>query len=521
MDRLFNKTFDGLRRELFVVAVVGFLLGYSWFFTGVTSPNERSRIFLSVALVDHGTVSVEKPVERFGAPLDIARYDGEYRSDKAPGASYLGAVVYSTVRLFSAPEDWGITDLLQLMRFGLMIPIALFGFMLLRGLLRRTGLDPPVVDVTSLAWILGTSAFHYSSAFFGHQIAAVGLVGAFAGIISAESWLSDDESTARWLACAGGAAAGVAGMTEYPAAIPCVVTLGFAIARLWPSDKLSVVAYAAGAAPFVILLFGYHYLAFGGWFELPYFHLVNETFSDVHSSGIAGFKWPSWEWFYGGVFSLHRGLLGTSPFFAVVLPGGYWLWREKRWGLLIAALSIFVYYLLLISAWPLWEGGWGYGPRHLVAMMGVGSILVGTGLQFLRGHPVLEGLSRGLIVLSIIGHQAVAAFFAELPQEHANPLMDGIYQMWQAGIAGPNIISLISGYTGLWSLAPLAVLVMLVGGLIGLRGYRGWRNAVLAGMLTVFTSLAGLYGISVRGETIDNSRQDEFVDYVLGLRSTD
>jgi hypothetical protein len=502
-------------REALLCLLVAMTLGYSWMFRRASAPNERSRIYLSVALVDHGTVAIDKPIDTFGGILDVAKVDGSHRSDKAPGAGLLGAVVYGAARLASAADAWTKSELLDLMRFWLMLPIGVAGFLLLRMVLRDIGLDPPAVDVASLAWILGSSAFHYSNAFFGHQIVAVGLLGAFVGLVRCQKRLSSGGKwAARAVAFGGGMAAGVAGMTEYPAAIPCIMIAMYATTVLIRRDVGSLAAFAAGALPFAVGLFVYHSVAFGGPLELPYFHLVNENFDEVHTSGLGGLKWPHLEWFSGGVFSLHRGWFGTSPFFVLIVPGLWLLWRRERRALCVTSGAIVLYYIAFIASWPLWEGGWGYGPRHLVAMMGVAMIPTAAGLAWCLRRWFASGLARGLVLLGLLGHQLVGALFPELPADSQNPLMEALAVMWNNGLVAPNWLTHYTDLSGVITLLPLAVLVGVVAGIVVGRGlirhHRFRLRRIGVAFVCAATFLAGVAAVRSVGSDWDEKRVADF-----------
>ncbi|MFB6351598.1 MAG: hypothetical protein ABEN55_17345, partial [Bradymonadaceae bacterium] len=158
--------------------LAAFHLAFSWLYLDLSVPNERSRIYLAVDLVDHGTLSIDRAVERFGRIPDLAAHEGHTYSDKAPGSSFLAAGVYWLVRRFSEPGDWTIEGLLRLMRTVLAIPIGMLGFFLLWRFLRRLGVENWIAELTAVGWLLGTTAFHYSTVYYGHQIVAVALLGA-------------------------------------------------------------------------------------------------------------------------------------------------------------------------------------------------------------------------------------------------------------------------------------------------------------------------------------------------------
>ena len=75
--------------EGFLVVLVGVMLSYTWMYGAISVPNERSRVYLAVALWDDHTVQIDEPLKRWGKIFDLARHDGHYYSDKAPGSSFL------------------------------------------------------------------------------------------------------------------------------------------------------------------------------------------------------------------------------------------------------------------------------------------------------------------------------------------------------------------------------------------------------------------------------------------------
>src|SRR5207244_1125717 len=66
-----------------------------------------------------------------------------------------------------------------------------------------------------------------------------------------------------------------------------------------------------------------------------------------------------------------RGLLPISPAL-VAAPLGLWhVWRRTGARATVAAgVRAFTLFLLMNAAYAHWEGGWAYGPRHLVPVLG-------------------------------------------------------------------------------------------------------------------------------------------------------
>ncbi len=467
------------RSDMLLGVLVLALLSYSWMFSEISVPNERSRVYLAVAMVDHGTLSIDEPVRRYGEIYDRARRDGRYYTDKAPGSSLLAAVPYWVARRFTEPSDWRIHELVNLMRTWVMLPVSLIGFLWLRRFLRRLRLGPPAIDVASLGWILGTSAFHYGSAFYGHQLVAVCLLGALALAHDAER--AQEESgrgRAVHLSMLGaGMLAGFAGLTEYQAGIPAAMLALYVVAGPVRKRPLALVTFISGALPFALLLFGYNTLAFGGPLKLSYQFLIDPSLRELHGQGIGGVAAPHWDYAVGGLFSLHRGFFATSPLLLLALPGLAVLWRRGARRLSVLVGAALIYFLLFISSTKIWYAGWGFGPRLLVPVMAWTAVPVAACIDAMERWPIASGFARGLALFGILIHQAVHAVFPELPEGATNPLIDAVIPALRGDHVSPNLVSRAFGVQGPKSLLPLAVLVLIAACAVVLRGGRETRRA--------------------------------------------
>jgi hypothetical protein len=490
------------------------LLAYSSMFAGITVPNERSRVYLSVALVDHGTLTIDPAIERFGPVADAARFEGRVFTDKAPGSSLLGAIVYGAARVFTAPEDWSIEALVTLMRTALMVPLGAFGFLLLRAFLRRLEVSEPAIDIASLAFALGSAAFHYAAAFVGHDIVAVLLLLALYLVWEAPAGRSGGPSLGRH--ALGGAAAGLAGLTEYQAVIVAGMIFLFVASRN-RAEPSRVVAFALGALPFAGLLLAYDTLAFGGPFELSYQHLLDARVQARHARGIAGVGMPIAEATRGILVSFHRGLLATSPIALLAPLGLLALARRGERGLALLLAGFVGYFLLFVFGADMWFAGWGFGPRLLVPCFGALFLLVGVGLDRALERPLVGGVARGLAAYGIVVYGLVTEVFAELPPEIQNPLVDVVKPALERGLHSPNLLTrfgLPGGVTTLapaWALMAVALGVVLFAGLPRLRS----RAAVAASVVgSACAVLAFCVAIERRGPTLDARAQDGFLGFM-------
>jgi hypothetical protein len=460
-----SKQFSGNTRVEWqrglLFALMLFLLAYSWMFEKITVPNERSRVYLAVALVDDGTLTIDNSIRRFGATSDVARHEKHFYTDKAPGSSLVGAGLYALVRLYTKSSDWTIEELINLMRTWLMIPIGLLSFIGLHRFLGNLKIDSRVVDLVTFGWILASPAFHYSTAYYGHQIVAISILAALYLLTQYKS------ITGRFVA---GAVTGLAGLTEYQVIISCF----FIMLYVFYTDRKSksrICAFMLGAAPFAILLFAYNWLAFGGPFALSYDFLTTHAMQVQHNQGIGGVTYPKPEAVRGVLFSLHRGILFTSPLFILVPYGLLQMGRKKQKALSLLIGGIFFVYLFFVLSADVWHGAWSFGLRLLVPALACASIPVAFAVDKLKNNAVLLGLSVGAILVSFFYHQVVHLVFPELPETVKNPLFDLIFPAMDKGIFSPNLFSKITGTPGKWTILP-AVGSIAVAALLFIG--RGW-----------------------------------------------
>ena len=160
------------------------LLGSYAFFWQGRDWNSASRLMLTYALVDRGTIALNGLEEQ---TRDIARVGTRYYTDKQPGFSALAVVPYALARTIGRlpahpinrpgfafwPADYWVT----LGTSGLCTALA--GFVLV-GLARDLGCGPRRAALLGLAYGLATPAYAYATLSYGHQAAACALITSFA-----------------------------------------------------------------------------------------------------------------------------------------------------------------------------------------------------------------------------------------------------------------------------------------------------------------------------------------------------
>jgi hypothetical protein len=128
-----------------------------------------------------------------------------------------------------------------------------------------------------------------------------------------------------------------------------------------------------------LALLAYNKVITGSLFDFPYRH-VSEEFASMHTS--FGMHLPSGLALWELVFGQYRGLACYSPVLLAFVP---WIWcsfdgPRRRRDLVLAIMGA---YILLISSYFKWDGGWGVGPRHLMPVMALG-VYEGLGAMMLR-----------------------------------------------------------------------------------------------------------------------------------------
>ncbi len=450
----------------------------------LNNPNETSRLYLTMALVDDATLRVEGPLRRYGWTNDLARVPdldapgGAYHAcAKGPALSYLAAPAYALERALARlagrpPPDesdppeahatWLRAAALWLQFFTVHLPCyaCLIG---LERRLRAWSHDPALRLAAVAALGLGTNVLAYSLLFTSHALVAFA---AFAALdLPFRARLSPRPRPAHALAA--GLAAGLLPALEYTAAAPALgLALGALVALSRPRERA---AYAAGLALPLGLLALYQWRAFGH--PLTPGHRLAETaqFRDLAERGLYTLGAPDARAAFALLFDGGFGLLTTSPFFALAalaaLPALAFAARRPTFpalatfaarrpplpaladvaarcpgrparrdraraiALATAALS-FALAVGGVAASAAWRGGWTIGPRYLGAAPALLAPLALAGLEaFARGggpgggrRAAARALGLGLGLASFVRGGAIGLFVTTLPETIVRPV---------------------------------------------------------------------------------------------------
>jgi hypothetical protein len=453
------------RTRVSALGVFLILLASYAFFWHSRDWNTGSRLMLTYALVDRGTVAITGLDQQTG---DKAYFRGEFYSDKLPGYPLLAALPYASARwVFGLPPHplnqeakkyWAADYWVTLATSGL---LTAWTAALLVLLARDMGCKPGIAALVGLAYGLSTPAYAYATLAYGHQASAFALLASF---------LLIREKVPRFeglrIALAGFLAAYASVIELQVGPVSAILGLYLLVEVLGRRHHPSALAsFAIGAIVPTLVLLAYNQIAFGSPWDMGYFHEV--AFSHVHSrSNRLGLMAPDWSKLEPLLWSRYRGLFFYAPILILALPGwAVLLWR-RSWSLAVVSFLVCAAILLVNLSYPEWTGGWSTGPRLLVPLIPFAMIPV-AGLLAVGGRwkSVLALVAAGLAVMGGVEMLLFQGAGARIPHDiliaepgvdrTSDPLSTGVWRLWTGRDAHPrwrlgerfccNVVSLLAG----------------------------------------------------------------------------
>jgi len=452
------------------------LLCYTYTLPRWADPNQNSRLDLVVAVVDDGTFRIDNYVKN---TVDYAKVGEHYYSDKAPGAAFLGIPVYAVLKGFldlpmmdsvmdrladnealkATLREEGTGLLEHKVRFAIAqvaltfvtsaLPTALMGALMYRLLARFTSRRWARILLV-LGYGLITPAFAYAGAFYGHQLSAACLFGAFYLMFVGTRPLS----TRSLLAI--GLLLGYSVITEYPSVLIVGILFLYACYCLnnrWRIGWVILIGSLIAAGWMT-----YNAVVFGSPFELGYSH--SELWAEQHHTGFMSLTWPHWKALWGITFSPFRGLFVLSPMLLLAIPGFILWWssgehRPEFWVALTSVLAMF----LFNSSSIMWWGGFTIGPRYLLPMLPFMVLPILFVFREWKTRTRMRVLSIILFTWSLIATWGLALAGQAFPSDSLrNPLVEYAWPNWQMGNIARNL-GMFLHLPGVISLLPLLVSV--------------------------------------------------------------
>jgi hypothetical protein len=432
------------RARLGIVAA----LTYAFFFSG-GDPNGATRFSLTEALVVRHAPDIT-PVH--WRTIDKGYKKERFFADKAPGLSFLAtgpfAVMRAADRAASIDPDAREAQLAKLYVLTLIFAggAGVATTLLLRRLAVFLGASARSAELVAFAYAFGTIAFPFSTVLFGHQLAAMLLLGAL--VLALERRELGSLATPRVLASLG-ALWSLALIVEYPTAF-AIAPAGIATLA-WLGDGarkdgravLSELAralgwIAAGGVPVLAVHVAFSFWAYGK-FALPYVYVSEPYFRAHMSGGLLGIGLPKRIATVGTLVSPYRGILFLSPVLALSAVGlGAWVASGKGRSALRVAVPTLAVYVLFLCSYYAWDGGGSTGPRHILPALPL--FMVGIAFFADRSRAAFL-LTLALTVVSSAIMLANVAVLVQQPQGDVfamNPFYDIVLSKLAHGLVAIN-----------------------------------------------------------------------------------
>ena len=449
------------------VALFALVFGAFAYFYQAGGWNQNVRFDLSRAMVEDHLLVIDRLAYNSS---DLAKKDGHFFCDKAPGVSLAGAVPLFVVETIAGPPR-SITYLTWASWLSILFAIALpsaLGVVALALLLGALGMRAPPRFALAAAWGLATLALPYSTLYYGHQLVASILIIAFAMVVRIARGV-DAPTKVRLIAI--GAIGGLAIVVEYPAALAALAIGVYALRKLgW--KQTSWIALG-GVAPALVLVW-YHTVAFGAPWHLPYDYSI---YGNRSAGFFMGIGVPKLRPLWGITFSSFRGLFYSAPWLLLAIPGGVRMWRRGFRDETIVCAAIAILFVWMNASLIDWDGGSAVGPRYIVPCIPFLVVLVG-GLA-LPPEPRAPRAARAIVALvfgvSAFLMLAATAVQPEIGHTIPSPFADVVLPKLARGEVAVSTQSIDMGgldkkgtryawnlgeqlgFGGLFSLAPLLV----------------------------------------------------------------
>jgi hypothetical protein len=406
--------------------------------------NSCSRLYLTLAIVEDGSLSIDGPLARYGDTQDKARYADHFYTDKAPGYSFLLVPLAWLLRAtWVAPDDYN--QLAWWLRaLGLSLPSAWFWWWSMPRWQRLTG-NAWLAAPMALAGALATPWAIYSAQLFAHVPAGILLFVAWALVVPCDDTPRGSPVRA---ALASGVLSGLAFTCDYMVflAVPIVLLTtwwAYRTAR-WQASAL----FCLGLLLPLLAWAAYNQACFEHPLRVGFQQHADAQYGDAYRSGWMGIQLPSSQALLGLLWSPARGLFYFAPMLLLAFPGWLVLSRDRAtrliaWSSAGICLAIYLFALTTVD----WRGGWAFGPRYLVPLIPFACVGVAGCLR----APFLAAMRTLFVALALVGllwGTLATATFALFPTEFANPCRSVLFPFAFNGLTAPNLLSPASNSLG-------------------------------------------------------------------------
>ena len=379
--------------NLFLIFLIT-LSFYGYFIRPATDWNIASRLGLVKAIVEENRLEIDSYHEGQFRTGDKAYFNGHYYSDKAVGASLLGAFVYLPIYgLIKQPLSTESFVMLVTV-FAISVPSALLAPMLYSITLRIVK-EKWIALSIALCISLATPIYPYAGAFYGHSLAAVLAFSIFFLWVEVNHF-NTPITPGRLLLS--GFLIGFMVLTEYTTLIIAIILIVYIIhivrSRHSSWDWKTVGLFFAGGAIPLIIFISYNWISFGSPLTIGYANENLEKFKVAHSVGLMGIGWPNLETLLYMTIHPMQGIFIQSPVLFFAIGGFIMMQRERKFHAeLMVATSMILAYFLAISGLKIWWGGDAFTVRHLIPILP----FFGISMNFLPRKYYLPFVGFGLV----------------------------------------------------------------------------------------------------------------------------
>ena len=458
-----------LVRIFFVLAFFPFFVVFPYF-NHTNNPNENTRTFMTMAIVEDHTFSLDHIVARQGWTNDMALVPGadglkHWHCVKGPATGYLGVPVYYVWTKVSAffgtplpadlapPEErinWLRISTWVLRIFSVQLPCYLFLIWLERYL--RTVSPDPVLRLAAVAAVgLGTNYLGYANMYVSHSTFAVAAFLSFGLTDRAYRTEPDAEKRRALTAFFSGLCAGWVTMLEYHGLPLSVVLTIYGFCVFYRPTK--ILAYCMGGIVTIGLQMLYQWKSFGNPLTPGHQMVENPLWAQEHKKGLFGMIWPSVESVTGLSFPVGSGFFGLSPYMwlgFLAIPLAYFLgWSSIRRTRTLA-WSTFAWVMCMAALWFAasgaieWRAGWTLGARRLGAappFFAYGSVVA---LEWFASKGAIQratarGLASGLALAGVFAVGLVGIVYNTLPETQLRPLMYFAVPLIEGGFVSHHV----------------------------------------------------------------------------------
>jgi hypothetical protein len=485
------------------------------YFERLNNPNENVRVYMTRAIVDYGTMSIDPVVAEWGYVNDKAIFDGRLYPGKAPGTSFLAVPAYWLYSWTAEALEFETTKAMSVYvcRVGSsLVPCLIFLWVFALALSRVTHMV--WLQCTGLVCLgIGSTFFPYAMLAASHSCIAACLFGAF---IAVERHRREPDPW--WPPVLAGLLMGAAVAMEYPAALAGVIVGFHGLFRSSRPLRYCLLGVAGAIAP-ILLLITFH-MQFGGPLQTAYNHLENPEFVEHVSGGFMGMERVQPAAIRGSFVAPNNGLFWFMPWSVLsVLSLGLGFFNRGLRPTAITTFAILIAYGLFISMVHNWRGGWTSGPRYIMPVIPFLVWWLVRAAHELMKNPDWIVPTRWLLMATIVPAAfccgLAATVFPHFPEELFNPVWElGLY-MPLRGYLPASVFALadVDSDALSWITLLMPALAALVGLTITGRSSRGLQSTMtLAAGLLAGSILVQLMSLPQSGPQLTQSRT-----FVAGL----